>query len=109
VLEVLAARPQPRHVPGHPDNLPLDPLEQVRRHDHLLAADLGTLQETQQLLAARAEDLTAEADHMPAEHVPLDGKLAYLVNDLPSLPDVRARRVHSASQASSPTWTLTRS
>ena len=27
-LEVLAAGPQPRHVPGHPDDLPLDPLEQ---------------------------------------------------------------------------------
>ena len=93
-LEVLAAGPQPRHVPGHPDDLPLDPLQQVRRQDQLLAADLGTLQETQQLLVARAEDLTAEADHMPAEHVLLDGKPAYLVNDLPSLPDVRARRVH---------------
>jgi hypothetical protein len=46
-LEVLAAGPQPRHVPGHPDDLPLDPLKQVRRQDHLLAADLGTLQEAQ--------------------------------------------------------------
>ena len=98
-LEVLAARAQPRHVPGHPDDLPLDPLEQVRRQDHLLAADLRTPQETQQLLAARAEDLAAEADHVPAEHVPLDAQPPYFVDDLPCPLAVRARRLHADLRA----------
>ena len=98
-LEVLAARAQPRHVPGHPDDLTLDPLQQVRRQDHLVAADLGTRQETQQFLAAGAEDLTAEGNHLTAEHVPLEGEPPYLVNDLPRPPAVRAPRLHADLRA----------
>jgi hypothetical protein len=94
-LEVLAAGAQPRYLAAHPDDLPLDPLKQVRRQDHLLAPDLGTLLEAQQFLAARAEDLSAEADHMPAEHVPLDAEPANVVNDLPGPPGIRAGRLHA--------------
>jgi len=98
-LEMLAAGAQQRRVPAHPDDLPLDPLEQVRREDYLLAADLRTIQEPQHLLAARAEDLIAEGDHMPAEHVLLDAEPPYLLNDLPRPTGIRARRLHADVRA----------
>ncbi len=81
-LEVLAAGEQPVRVPLHAEDLALDPVEQLRSEHHVLARDPGAVEEVQQDPTAVAEHLAAEGDHLPAEHVALDGELADLGDDL---------------------------
>ena len=69
-------------MPGHPEHLLLDAVQQVVREDDLTAVNSRAAQEAQRRGAARAEHLPAEGDHLSPVHVVLDGQLLHLIKEV---------------------------
>jgi hypothetical protein len=80
-LEVLPAGPQPARVLLHAEHLPFDPVQQIWRQHHVVAADPRAVEEAQQRAPAVPEHVAAVGDHLAAVDVALDGELADLAQD----------------------------
>jgi hypothetical protein len=80
--EVLSAGNKPGSMPGHAQDLALNPVEHLRRQDHLIARHLRAVDKAQQPAAVMIEDLIAEGDHVTPKDVVLHAEAADAVNQL---------------------------